>query len=447
MLVSQRGTTNMTSISRTRFSLPTRSQAGRIDELVGTKKFVRHNPMSDHFPVHRFHHIEFWCPDATSAYKRFQTGLGMQLVAKSDQATGNTQYGSYVLQSDELVFAFTAPYSRVTAASNMPGPCPHPNYKIDEAYRFVNSHGLGVRAVGVVVDDASDAFRQSVSRGAMPATSPVEVHDPESGKTQVFSEVVLYGDVVLRYISGDFDGPYLAQYAPVESPYISYGLHRLDHAVGNVDNMGETASYIKGFTGFHEFAEFTHEEVGTMDSGLNSVVLANNNEYVLLPVNEPTFGTRRKSQIQTFLEQNEGPGLQHLALMTPDIFGCLRKMAAVSELGGFEFMPRPSNEYYRQMPGRIGDSLTPDQYALVEELGVLVDKDDQGILLQIFTKPISDRATIFLEIIQRIGCEVEHTDGDGRRTSRQKGGCGGFGKFNFSELFKSIENYERTLSI
>ncbi|MCG8462780.1 MAG: hypothetical protein MI919_41370, partial [Holophagales bacterium] len=198
---------------------------------------------------------------------------------------------------------------------------------------------------------------------------------------------------------------------------------------------------------FHEFAEFTAEDVGTVDSGLNSIVLANNNEYVLLPINEPTFGTKRKSQIQTYLEQNEGAGLQHLALKTNDIFSCLRKMRAVSDRGGFEFMPRPSDEYYRKLPNRIGDSLTPEQYAAAEELGILVDKDDQGVLLQIFTKPVSDRATIFLEIIQRVGCEYVQKGKNGAATVMQKGGCGGFGKGNFTELFKSIENYERTLAV
>lgn len=430
-----------------RISMSSRSASGtsKIDQLVGAKNFVRQNPKSDHFPVHRFHHVEFWCPDATNAYKRFQVGLGMQLVARSDQGTGNSQFGSYVLKSDELVFAFTAPYSLKAASSN--GRCPHPKYKAEDAFRFVNAHGFGVRAVGVTVDDASDAFDASVSRGAIPVTPPVELRDEETGKMQVFSEVRLYGDVVLRYISGDFAGPYLAQYMPVDSPELFYGINRLDHAVGNVENLLETVNYVMDFTGFHEFAEFTAEDVGTVDSGLNSIVLANNNEYVLLPINEPTFGTKRKSQIQTYLEQNEGAGLQHLALKTDDIFTCLRQMRSVSATGGFEFMPRPSEEYYRRLPNRIGDSLTPEQYAAAEELGILVDKDDQGVLLQIFTKPVSDRATIFIEIIQRVGCEIIHEDESGKSAVLQKGGCGGFGKGNFTELFKSIENYERTLAV
>eukprot|EP00958_Prasinococcus_capsulatus_P014979 scaffold1588_cov408-Prasinococcus_capsulatus_cf.AAC.4 len=157
-------------------------------------------------------------------------------------------------------------------------------------------------------------------------------------------------------------------------------------------------------TGLHEFAEFTAEDVGTVDSGLNSMVLANNSESVLFPVNEPTTGTRRKSQIQTYLEQNEGPGLQHLALKCDDIFHTLTCMRA--SVAAFDFMPRPSDDYYRQLPSRIGDSLSAEQYRQCEELGILADKDPEGVLLQIFTKPVGDRSTLFLEIIQRVGCPV-----------------------------------------
>jgi len=263
----------------------------------------------------------------------------------------------------------------------------------------------------------------------------------------VVSEVLLYGDVVLRYVSGEMKGPFLPGYELVSGRPISYGLERLDHAVGNVPQLLPVANYIMRFTGFHEFAEFTAEDIGTVDSGLNSMVFASNNEMVLLPVNEPTFGTPRKSQIQTYLEQNEGSGLQHLALKTDDIVSTLRKMRELSEVGGMEFMPRPSSDYYAKLPGKIGDALSPEQYKNIEELGILADKDDQGVLLQIFTKPISDRTTIFLEIIQRVGCLSELQDEHQVTRVVQAGGCGGFGKGNFSELFKSIEEYEKTLAI
>ncbi|KAF3642252.1 4-hydroxyphenylpyruvate dioxygenase [Capsicum annuum] len=276
---------------------------------------------------------------------------------------------------------------------------------------------------------------------------------------------------------------------------LDYGIRRLDHAVGNVPELGPVVDYIKGFTGFHEFAEFTAEDVGTAESGLNSVVLANNDETVLLPLNEPVYGTKRKSQIQTYLEHNEGAGLQHLALVTEDIFRTLKEMKKRSGVGGFEFMPSPPPTYYKNLKSRAGDIFSDEQIQACEELGILVDRDDQGTLLQIFTKPVGDRSrgkgfrsgwmliikkyrmeisgmlartvallcvllacsggaglgaqllyfgqrpTIFIEIIQRIGCMLKDENGQ----FYQKGGCGGFGKGNFSELFRSIEEYEKML--
>lgn len=416
-----------------------------LPQLVGYNNFVRHNPRSDKFPIHDFHHVEFWCSDATNTYKRFQLGLGMTLVGKSDQSTGNAVYASYVLKSNDLVFTFTAPYSVKSTAESTCVPFPH--YDKSQAHEFIKIHGLAVRAVGLRVEDAQQAYEVSVANGGVGVLKPYTMKDEATGATQVISEVLLYGDVVLRYVSGDFKGPFNPLYEAVDVPPLCYGLQRLDHAVGNVPELIKAVHYIMSFTGFHEFAEFVAEDVGTVDSGLNSMVLANNNEMVLLPVNEPTFGTPRKSQIQTYLEQNEGSGLQHLALKTGDIVTTLRKMQAVSHMGGFEFMPRPSDEYYRKLPAKIGDDLTPQQYKDCEELGILVDRDDQGILLQIFTRPLGDRPTVFIEIIERLGCMREVEKEGGEKVEEQAAGCGGFGKGNFGELFKSIEDYERTLKI
>lgn len=453
-------------------------------ELVGYANFKRHNPKSDRFAVKKFHSIEFWCADATNTFKRFQHGLGMTLIAKSDHSTGNSKYASYVLRSGDLTFAFTAPYSRKCAAEAPNSTEPLPGYDQQQAMDFVCTHGMAVRAVGVLVDDARDAYDQCVANGAKGVRTPVTLtHD--NGESAVVSEVELYGDVVLRFISGDYQGPYLPGFTPTpDEPQISYGLQRLDHAVGNVHKLVEALEHIIGFTGFHEFAEFVAEDVGTVDSGLNSMVLANNNELVLLPINEPTFGTKRKSQIQTYLEQNEGPGLQHLALKTNNIVHTVGEMAKRSQYGGFEFMPRPSEGYYGRVAQKVGDDMTAEQIAACEKHGILIDKDDQGILLQIFTKPLGDRPTVFVEIIERLGCikEVQRNGaaaeeaaaaqpagGDGSSTNgaaaaadeltdvievrpdgvvlEQAAGCGGFGKGNFSELFKSIEDYERTLQV
>ncbi|CAM6089693.1 unnamed protein product [Calypogeia fissa] len=417
--------------------------AGEQWNLVGFENFVRKNPLSEKFAVEKFHHIEFWCGDASNTWRRFSWGLGMHLVAKSDQTTGNQTYCSYAIKSNDLLFAFTAPYSNQIDQSETKKP--HPGFEADLAKTFFQKHGLGVRAVGILVEDAEKAYRIAVQNGAIGAFEPAVLKDESSagGGSMKMAEVKLYGDVVLRLVSkhDGFNGPYLPNFEAVDTPPLSYGIQRLDHAVGNVTSLMDAAKYLRQFTGFHEFAEFTADDVGTADSGLNSLVLASNNEMVLLPMNEPVFGTKRKSQIQTYLEHNEGPGLQHLALICDDIFSTLREMRMRSQLGGFDFMPKPPPTYYKELPNRVGGILTESQCKDCDELGILVDKDDQGVLLQIFTKPIGDRPTIFVEIIQRIGCMQQAPDGK----LVQKGGCGGFGKGNFSALFKSIEDYEKTL--
>lgn len=450
-------------------------------ELVGYENFKRHNPRSDKFKIHKFHHIEFWCADATNTFKRFQHGLGMTLVAKSDHSTGNSRYCSYVLQSNDLTFTFTAPYSRKCAAEATSSCEPLPDFDQQQAYDFICTHGFAARAIGLLVEDAAQAYEVSVAKGAKGVRAPTRISDAEG--SAVVSEVIIYGDVVLRYISGDWKSPFLPGYAATpDEPQICYGLQRLDHAVGNVPKLIEQVEYVMGFTGFHEFAEFVAADVGTVDSGLNSMVLANNNEMVLLPINEPTFGTKRKSQIQTYLEQNEGSGLQHLALKTNNVIQTMREMFSRSRCGGFEFQAAPGPNYYRRARERIGDVLSDEEWAAVEEMGILVDKDDQGVLLQIFTKPLSDRPTIFIEIIERRGClkETKPAASEGAAEQsvpsggtsaadrvaeveerfkdivavredgvlvQQAAGCGGFGKGNFSELFKSIEEYERTLKV
>jgi len=242
----------------------------------------------------------------------------------------------------------------------------------------------------------------------------------------------------MRFLSyHGFRGSFLPGYQEIEPVGEDFGLRRMDHVVGNVYSIEDVFQYLSHATGWHEFAEFTAEDVGTVDSGLNSMVLGNANQKVLMPLNEPTYGTPRKSQILTYLEHNGCEGVQHIALKTNNIFETLRKMRSRAPYG-FDFMPRPSDSYYGKLYAKIGDILTPQQYKDCEELGVLVDKDHEGVLLQIFTKPVGDRPTLFIEIIQRV-CQLPDIEGE------PPGGCGGFGKGNFSELFKSIEDYEKEL--
>lgn len=425
--------------------------SGKDESVLGKRKMVgfdefmanRTNPMSDNFDVQRFHHLEFWCSDATQSSHRFTWGMGMPLVAKSDMSTGNTTYCSHVVKSDEIVFVFTAPYSNTEEDRRGKGPVPHQGFDQDVAHAFVKKHGLAVRAVGVRVASAEEAYDCCVANGAKGVRSPYTSVDEATKKSLVISEIQLFDDTVIRWVSGDFDGPGLPNYEKQQGfEDLNYGLKRVDHCVSNVPDLFKATDYLNKTIGFHEFSEFTAEDVGTVDSGLNSMVMASNNEFVLLPVNEPTFGTKRKSQIQTYLEHNNGAGVQHLALKTDNIFATMREMRKRSHIGGFQFMPQPSESYYEKVPSRIGENtLTKEQFKELKELGLLADRDDQGVLLQVFTKPLGDRPTIFCEIIQRIGCDKD----DNGEEKPQAAGCGGFGKGNFSELFKSIEEFEKTL--
>ncbi|KAI3940177.1 hypothetical protein MKW92_019674 [Papaver armeniacum] len=418
-------------------------------KLVGHGNFTRTNPRSDRFQVKKFHHVEFWCSDATNAAKRFSYGLGIPIIEKSDLSTGNMAHASYLLHSGDLKILFTAPYSPSVAEilrHATSGTASVPTINHSTARSFSTSHGLGVRAIAVEVDNAESAFNISVLYGARPSHPPMEINDGT-----IISEIQLYGDVVLRYISFNSSNPGI-NFLPGlkvrindEEPLASkdledFGIRRLDHVAGNVFNIADVINYVKMFSGFHEFAQFSMDDLtGQAESGLNTGVLANNGESVLLNISEPVYGTETKSQIQTYLEHNQGEGVGHMAFASEDIFTTLKKMRKRS-CYGFEFMPPPPPTYYKNLKHRIGDNILKDeQIKECEELGILVDKDDQGVLLQIFTKPVGDRPTILLEIIQRIGCMEQDEEGN----TIQRGGCGGFGKGNISALFKSVEEYEK----
>jgi 4-hydroxyphenylpyruvate dioxygenase len=340
------------------------------------------NHESDNIGSIGFHHIEFYCGDAKSMAYRFAQALGMRITGEAGQMTGNDQCISYGLESGEFRLLLTAPYSQAIASAgadmappdDATAPNSLPSFSVAEAHGFFQKHGLAAKAIGLEVRDATSAFEASVAKGATPILEPTFVPTCLGQKNNGVStegcnmaEVGLYGDVVLRFISYAQDErpkervPFLPHLAPVSGNIAekgTYGIYRIDHAVGNVPDLMEALEHVSAFTGFHEFAEFTAEDVGTVDSGLNSVVLASDTEDVLLPLNEPTNG-RRKSQIQTYLEQNQGAGLQHLALKSYDIFATIRKMKQAEEsFGGFELMKRPSDQYYRELPDRLGDQLT-----------------------------------------------------------------------------------------
>ena len=283
-----------------------------------------------------FHHVEFYCGDAKSTAQIFSHGLGMSITGSTGQHTGNDQCVSYGLESGQVRILLTAPYSQQVSMSSstsesssnndFDAPDCLPGFVPSEAHAFFATHGLAARAIGLQVASASQAFAASVERGAVPVVEPTLVPACQGQQQQQqdyaldgeplaceIAEVVLYGDVVLRFVSsptesdettetsataslstnddGSVVRPFLPHLAPVSSfRRISYGLERMDHAVGNVPNLAEALERIATFTGFHEFAEFTPQDIGTTESGLNSVVLASDSEHVLLPLNEPTEG-------------------------------------------------------------------------------------------------------------------------------------------------------------
>ncbi|CAM0943606.1 unnamed protein product [Alopecurus aequalis] len=411
----------------TMFLTPTAAIAGK--EGTGL-------PSTDRFDVLDFHHVEFWCADAASAAGRFSFGLGIPFVAQSVITTSNTVHASHVLRSrsGSLAFLFSAPYARyctdVSSAAI-------PSFSAETARRFTADYGLAVRALAVRVANAAEAFSASVNAGARPAFAPAEL-----GNGFVMAEVKLFGDSVLRFVSYP-DGtdvnfmPGFENVASSGSP--DFGLTRFDHIACSVPDLASVASYVAEFTGFHEFSNFTGEKVGTEESALNGMVLANNSDTVLLTLLEPVHGTKRRSQVQTFLDHHGGPGVQHLAMASDDLLHTLREIRARSSVGGFELLPPPPPSYYDGVRRLAGDVLSEEQIKECQEMGVLVDRDDHGgVVLQVFTKAAVDRPTLLLEFIQRIEC------GENRMQLYQKGGYGGFAKDNVNQIFKSIEDYDKS---
>jgi 4-hydroxyphenylpyruvate dioxygenase len=399
------------------------------------------NPKTDNFQILKFDHLEFTVGDAVSTMKVFKRGLGMELVGQSSNETGNYTYASYVLKTHDVKFVITAPYlSEFKHPEDHP---PNPTYDSERAKRFFTRHGVGVSACGVEVADAAEAYKISTQNGAKGVLAPTVIEDKSGGKV-VIAEIDLYGDqtskdplhtsdTVIRFIQYcNYQGPFLPGYQAVTDPRpLDYGIIRIDHVVGNVYNMDNVVNQLKKWIGFHTFAKFSKEEIQTPWTALNSEVLASNNERVLFPINEPAPG-KKESQITEYLKAYNGPGVQHIAMKTNNVLAAVKVMSENSD-SGFEFMKTPASYYQSpEIAKMMKENLTEEEADAVIELGILIDKDDEGILLQIFTKPLFDRATIFIEIIQR-KCMGETIDIPG---------CGGFGKGNFKALFEAIERLQ-----
>jgi 4-hydroxyphenylpyruvate dioxygenase len=352
----------------------------------------------DAFPIQAIDHIEFWVGNARQSAYYFTNAWGFEPAAYAGLETGVRDRASHLVVQGDIRFVLTGALGPESAVAE-----------------HVRRHGDGVHDVAFRVPDAEEAFRLAVERGAKPVTDP-SVSEDEHGKV-VVAAIATYGETIHSFVQRDeYSGPFLPGFRRVEprgGP--SVGLVAVDHVVGNValGEMNTWAAYYADIMGFRNLVHFRDDQISTEYTALMSKVMWDGVGRVKLPINEPAAG-KRKSQIDEYLEFYRGPGVQHMALLTEDIVatvGALREH-------GVEFLRVPGT-YYDEVRDRFSDVGEVDVPAL-EALGILADRDDEGYLLQIFTRPVVDRPTVFFEIIQRHGSR-------------------GFGLGNFKALFEAIE--------
>jgi 4-hydroxyphenylpyruvate dioxygenase len=354
--------------------------------------------VSDTFPINGTDYIEFWVGNAKQASHYYRTAFGFQLVAYCGPETGVRDRCSYVLVQNKIRFVLTTPLG--------------PEGSIAE---HVHRHGDGVKDIAFWVDDVRQAFAKAVSRGAVPERQPEVLRDADG--EVVVAAVRTYGDTIHSMVERhSYGGVFLPGFVPVRPRYqpTPTGLLHVDHCVGNVElgQMNRWVEYYERVFGFYNMLTFDDKDISTEYSALMSKVMANGNGRIKFPINEPAQG-KKKSQIDEYLEFYRGPGVQHVAMETGDIVTTVRELRD----RGVEFLAVPAS-YYDNLLDRVGqidEDLEP-----LRELGILVDRDDEGYLLQLFTKPVQDRPTLFYEIIQRKGARS-------------------FGKGNFKALFEAIE--------
>jgi 4-hydroxyphenylpyruvate dioxygenase len=354
--------------------------------------------MQDFLPILGTDHIEFYVGNAKQAAYYYQSAFGYQLIAYAGPETGVRNKASYVLQQDKIRLVLTTSLD--------------PNSEISE---HVKKHGDGVKVLALWVDDAEKSYYETMSRGAKSAFEPKKITD-EHGEV-VMSAIYTYGETVHTFVERkNYKGVFIPGFAPAKSTMKiePIGLKYVDHCVGNVElgKMNEWVKFYEDVMGFKLLLTFDDKDISTEYSALMSKVVSNGTGYIKFPINEPAEG-KKKSQIEEYLDFYYGAGVQHIAVATDDI------IHTVSELRrrGVEFLYIPDN-YYESLYDRVG--MIDEDVKKLKDLNILVDRDNEGYLLQIFTKPVEDRPTLFYEIIQRKGA-----------TS--------FGKGNFKALFESIE--------
>jgi 4-hydroxyphenylpyruvate dioxygenase len=357
----------------------------------------------DFLPLLGTDYVEFYVGNAKQAAHYYKTAFGFESHAYAGLETGLKDRASYVLKQDKIRLV-------LTTALNSDSPIGD----------HVKRHGDGVKVVALWVEDARKAYEETTKRGAKSFMEPV-VEKDEQGEV-VRAGIYTYGETVHMFVERkNYKGLFLPGYVEWKSDYnpAPVGLKFIDHMVGNV-GWGEMNTWVKWYEdvmGFVNFLTFDDKQIHTEYSALMSKVMANGNGRIKFPINEPAEGKKR-SQIEEYLDFYEGSGVQHIAVATDDI---LKTVTALRDRG-VEFLSTPPQAYYDEMPERIGKHYEEikNQIKDIQKLGILVDSDEEGYLLQIFTKPVEDRPTLFYEIIQRMGAK-------------------GFGAGNFKALFESIE--------
>ncbi len=365
------------------------------DQLQSSPAARAAAPREDYMPLTGIDHVELHVGNAKQAAYFWTRAFGFELVAYAGLETGARDRASYVLRQGRIRLVLTG-----ALRSDSP------------IAAHQRAHGDGVRVIALGVPDVEAAWREATSRGAAGLTPPHELRD-EHGTVRLAS-IKTYGDTIHTFVQrGDYAGPFLPGYEARGDASADTGmLLTIDHIVGNVEDMDPWVRYYEDVFDMREMIHFSDEAISTEYSALMSKVVASGNGIVKFPINEPAEAAR-KSQIDEYLEFYEGPGAQHLALATRDIVGTVAELRR----RGVEFLAIP-DAYYEEVPARV--PAVTDQLADLREQGILVDHDDDGYMLQIFTKPVGDRPTVFVEVIERHGAR-------------------GFGNGNFKALFEALE--------
>lgn len=350
-------------------------------------------------PIIDFDYVEFYVGNAKQAAFFYERALGFEVVGYKGLETGEREITSYALRQNNIKIVLTSSLS--------------PDHDIA---RHVMTHGDGVKSIGFAVTDAALCHALAVERGAE-SVSDVQTFKHQDGKSSLTSAAVkTYGDTIHTFIQRDGCTDLIApSFHPRNSWSGGVGLGRIDHIVGNVEaaRMHQWVQYYENVFGFQVFQGFDADDINTQYSALASRVMSNSSETIKMPINEPADGLK-KSQIQEYLDFYKAPGVQHIAVST----NCIVSTVAELRRRGVDFLPVPQS-YYRDLKDRVG--FIDEDIEALSKLGILVDRESKGYLLQIFTKPFADRPTLFVEVIQR------------------KNGATGFGKGNFKALFESIE--------